>query len=102
MARGGAKIPGTPAIPAGGVLLDRGGPLAIPKTIHMTQFQNCQIGIMQMVDNESGLVNDHTLMIKDPGESRTYQFSMTEEIRQELIAWLLECTPIGQKAPDAE
>lgn len=107
MARGAqGGHPGIPPtkVPAGGVELTREGKIAPqgpqvglpPRTKKTVSFQNCQIGVYAVLDEEN-VCQSYKLVLADPWENIQYEFDFLDDVREMLETQISQFPLIGEK-----
>lgn len=99
MGNGKKKIPGIPGTFDVPILGNH--QRGIPRTVHLTEFQGCKIGVEYIV-NEEHKVLHYRLKILDMGENHLYHFDLDEKLRQDMIQMLMEVPLIGTTPGEPE
>lgn len=89
-----AKIPGTPGVPPGGILLNTPQPPQM--TQHKTMFHGCVIGLF-VVLGEDNVCQGYKLLIQDPRNNHSYEADFGQDIIDEWKKDLSNFPRVGQK-----
>lgn len=87
------RVPPTPGIPAGGVLL--GSQPQVMPTQHRTVFNGCSLGLFVLLD-ENNVCRGYKLLIQDSRESHTYEADFDQELKDEWAKDLSNFPNVGE------